>query len=32
MSTDLEMLLSAAAFSAVLVGVGLVAGYLIWGL
>ena len=32
MSNDLEMLLSAVAFSAVLVGVGLGAGYLIWGL
>lgn len=32
MSNDLEMLLSAVAIAAVLVGVGLVAGYLIWWL
>ncbi len=31
MSNDLEMLLSAVAFSAMLVGVGIVVGYLIWG-
>lgn len=32
MSNDIEMLLSAVAFAAVLVGVGVVIGYLIWGL
>ena len=32
MSNDLEMLLSAIAFAAVLVGIGVAVGYLIWGL